>query len=417
MYRTQKNHIRTNKKNFKILKLLTHLSKNIYNYTLYTVKKYYEDNASYLQFKHAYHLVKHNENFKLIPTGVGVETLKIVDRNMKSFFHVLRERKKGNYNRPVNLPRYLPKNGYFVCVFPRNYFKIINDKIRLTLGRTITKEYNVRFLWFTIPKNINKNTIKEIRIIPRYKAKYFEIEYVYEVEQVKGVLNDKNYLAIDLGVDNFATCVTTSGTPFIIEGRGLKSFNRWYNKEKAKLQSIYSKQKIKYGNKSMWLNFKRHNFLNNFMNQSVNLLIKYCLKHKIKTIIIGELKEIKRGINLGKRNNQNFCYIPYGMFKFKLKSKSEYYGIDYVEVNEAYTSQTCSNCGIVKKSNRKYRGLYVCKNCGEVINADVNGALNILKKVAGESSVKKILSSGLVGRPMRIRAIPIAKLLIKSYSP
>ncbi|MFB0545213.1 MAG: zinc ribbon domain-containing protein, partial [Asgard group archaeon] len=88
-------------------------------------------------------------------------------------------------------------------------------------------------------------------------------------------------------------------------------------------------------------------------------------------------------------------------FKQKLKSKCEYYGIKYIEIHEAYTSQTCAVCGIVEKNNRKYRGLYVCKNCGIVLNADVNGALNIMKKVVGEFA--RIPDSGRVNRPVRIR--------------
>ncbi len=285
MYLTQKNHIRCNKKTYKILRILTRLSKNLYNFTLYTVKQYYFNNGKYLPYEQAYHLVKHNENYQLLPSQVAQQTMKIVDRNMGSFFHVLNERKKGNYNR---------------------------------------------------------------------------------------------------------------------------------HKEKAKLQSIYDKQGIKMGKKMAWLLRKRKNVINNFMNQAVNYIVKYCLSKRIGNIIIGELKEIKNGMNMGKINNQNFQYIPYGLFKQKLKSKCEYYGINYIEVDEAYTSQTCSVCGDINRNNRKHRGLYVCKKCGNVMNADVNGALNILKKVAGESVVRRILGSGLVNRPVRIRVvISTTKLLTK----
>ena len=113
-----------------------------------------------------------------------------------------------------------------------------------------------------------------VRILPRCKGLWFEIEYVYEVEPEKAVLDCNKYLAIDLGLDNFATCVSTGGTPFIIEGRGLKSFNRWWNKEKAKLQSVYDKQGIKMGKKMAWLLRKRKNVINNFMNQAVNYIVK-----------------------------------------------------------------------------------------------------------------------------------------------
>jgi len=115
------------------------------------------------------------------------------------------------------------------------------------------------------------------------------------------------------------------------------------------------------------------------------------------------MKDIKQKINLGVVNNQNFVNIPYERFKRKLEAKCEYYGLEYVEVDESYTSQRCNRCGTVKKSNRKHRGLYVCKDCGYVVNADINGALNILAKVAGESAKKQIVSSGCVNHPVRIR--------------
>jgi len=403
MYLTQKNHIRCDKRTYKILRILTRLSKNLYNFTLYTLRQYYFNNGKYLPYEQAYHLVKHNENYILLPSQVAQQTMKVVDRNMRSFFHVLNERRKGNYNRPVSMPKYLPKDEYFCCIFPKDVHKVVGDNIRLSLGRNFTKKFGIRFLKFKLPPAVVGKKIKEVRILPRCKGLWFEIEYVYEVEPEKTDLDYNQYLAIDLGVDNFATCVSTSGTPFIIEGRGLKSFNRWWNKEKAKLQSIYDKQGIKMGKKMAQLLKKRKNVVNNFMNQAVNYIVKYCLASRIGNIVIGELKEIKNGMNMGRKNNQNFQYIPYGMFKQKLRSKCEYYGINYIEVDEAYTSQTCSICGDINKNNRKHRGLYVCKKCGSVVNADVNGARNILKKVAPESV--RIGGSGGVNPPVRIRVV------------
>ncbi|ACS89339.1 IS element ISTsi2 orfB, probably Transposase [Thermococcus sibiricus MM 739] len=310
------------------------------------------------------------------------------------------------------MPKYLPKDSYFICIFQKDMFKVNGDKIRLSLGKNFTKEFGVRFLEFKLPSTVVGKKIKEVRIVPRCKGLWFEIEYVYEVEPQKADLDYNKYLSIDLGLDNFATCVPTSGTPFIIEGRGLKSFNRWWNKEKVKLQSIYDKQGIKMGRKMAWLLRKRRNVINNFMNQAMNYIVKYCLKNKIGNIVIGELKEIKNGMNLGRRNNQNFQYIPYGLFKQKLKSKCEYYGINYIEVDEAYTSQTCSVCGDVNRNNRKYRGLYICKKCGNVMNADFNGAINILKKVAPESV--RIGGSGRVNRPVRVR-LPATGCRVNSH--
>ncbi|WP_421077545.1 transposase [Methanothermococcus sp. Ax23] len=411
MYLTQKNHLRGDKKTYKILKILTRLSKNLYNYTLYTVRQYFELNNQFLNYESAYHHIKENENYKLLPSQVAQQTMKIVDRSFKSFFRLIQERQKGNYNRPIKMPYYLPKNGYFVIIFPKNMFKIINNKIRLSLGRNFKKECGIQYLEFQLPKNIIGKKIKEVRIIPKYNGLWFEIEYVYEVESIDLKLDKNNYLSIDLGLDNFATCFsTTSRTPFIIEGRDIKSFNCWWNKRKAELQSIYDKQGIKFGKKMTYLLNKRKNVINNFMNQSVNYIIKYCIKNNIGRVVIGELKEIKQNINLGKNNNRNFVLIPYGLFKQKLQSKCKLFGIDYIEVDEAYTSK-CDALALepIKKhkkylGNRIKRGLFQ-SSIGKLINADVNGAINILRKIAGDSLVKGILSNGLVNSPVRVRVV------------
>jgi IS605 OrfB family transposase len=396
------------KKTYKLLRTLTHLSKDLYNLTLYTVKQHYELNGTFLPYAKAYHLVKDSEPYKLPPSQVAQQTMKIVERNFRSFFHVLKERKKGNYNRPVRPPKYLPKNGHFVLIFPYQSFRVKEDRIILTLGKNFAEKYGVKHLEIPLPKNVKGHRIKEIRILPRYNALWFEVEYVYEVLPEERDLDRSKYLAIDLGLDNFATCVSTTGTAFIIEGRGLKSFNRWWNKEKAKLQSQYDKQGIKFGRKMAWLLKKRKNVVNDFMNKAVSYIVNYCLENGIGNVVIGELKGVKQNTDLGRRNNQNFHYIPYGLFKQKLKAKCERYGINYIEVDEAYTSKVDALALEPIEKREKYLGKRVKRglfqsSAGVLINADVNGALNILRKVAGDSPIGEIAGSGRVNRPVRVR--------------
>lgn len=396
------------KKTYKLLRTLTHLSKDLYNLTLYTVKQHYELNGTFLPYAKAYHLVKDSEPYKLLPSQVAQQTMKIVERNFRSFFHVLKERKKGNYNRPVRPPKYLPKNGHFILIFPYQSFRVKEDRIILTLGKNFAEKYGVKHLEIPLPKNVKGHRIKEIRILPRYNALWFEVEYVYEVLPEERDLDRSKYLAIDLGLDNFATCVSTTGTAFIIEGRGLKSFNRWWTKEKAKLQSQYDKQGIKFGRKMAWLLKKRKNVVNDFMNKAVSYIVNYCLENGIGNVVIGELKGVKQNTDLGRRNNQNFHYIPYGLFKQKLKAKCERYGINYIEVDEAYTSKVDALALEPIEKREKYLGKRVKRglfqsSAGVLINADVNGALNILRKVAGDSPIGEIAGSGRVNRPVRVR--------------
>jgi len=399
MYLTHVAHLRGAKGEYEIVKRLTKLSKNLYNYALYIERQFFFFNHDYLPYKRMYHEVKENENFKLLPPQSARATTRMAEKAIKSFIRVLKERKKGNYNRPVGLPKYLPKDGYMVCVMPKEMLRKEGNKIRCTLGKRFREKYGEMYLRFPLPERIADKEIKEIWLVPRYNATYFEVCYIYEDEKEEIELDKNKYLGIDLGLDNFATCVDTNGTSFIIEGKGLKSYNRWWNKEKAKLQSQYDRQGIRTGKKMAQLLWKRRKVINNYMNQAVAHIIKHCLDNKIGNIVIGELKGIKQNINHGRKNNQNFSYIPYGIFKRKLRSKAEKYGIEVIEVNERDTSKTCSVCGVKKGSNRKHRGLYVCSECGSVLNADVNGAVNIIKKVAPESI--RIGSSGGWSPPKR----------------
>ncbi len=406
MYLCQKNQIRRlSRKQFDTLWYLTRLAKNVYNESNYTFKKWYEINDETLSYGDLCFIAKNSVNYQKMPSQVGQQVIKILVKSWKSFFKLLKERKKGNFNQSISSPKYLKTNSHFILIFQQNSFKIIDNgkTARLSLGNWYWKERNLRYLFFTVPPHIRERRIKEIHILPRYNGHYFEIEFVYEIEAEKHELERNKYLGIDIGLNNFATCIDTDGNAFIMEGSGIKSFNRWWNKKKVKLQSVHKKLDINYSQKLVNLSKKRVNKIRNFMAQTVNYIIKHCIKNKIGNVIIGELKGIKQYGNLGKVNNQNFQSIPFSLFKQKLKTKCDLHNINYYEINEAYTSQTCSVCGKRKKSNRIYRGAYYCYCCKNFLNADVNGAINILKKVVPKSIT--IGNSGIANIPVRIRLI------------
>lgn len=422
MLRVQKNRVRgLTKKEFDILRSLCHYSKNLYNVTLYTVRQYYFLNGTFLKYESAYHYVKDNENYNMLLTASGQQTMKVVDRTMKSFFGILRQKKEGNYNRPASLPHYLDKEGLFVVLFPETGFRIKAGKVYIGLSKKFREEKHVeqRDIVLTVPKNIRGRHVKEVRLMPKYGGLYYDIEYVYNDRQENVALDKSKYLSIDLGLDNFATIVDSTGSAVIIDGKGLKSINQWYNKESARLQSIKDRQKIKgITERQSRLLYRRNNKIKEGLNQAVNVVVKRCIGNRIGNVVVGELRDIKQKINHGHVNDQKFVQIPYGTFKLKLRSKCEQYGIEYREVDEAYTSRTDALAfDEIKeqpygKSRRIERGLYR-SNTGVTINADVNGALNILRKVSGDSPVREIVGRGRVNRPWRIRLYPSRLLPIQ----
>jgi len=385
----------------------------MYNVGLYNTRQYFFENNRFLKYVDNYAMSKENENYKLLQAATAQQTLKMVERGMFSFFGLLKLKREGKIDK-VSMPRYLPKDGVYMVVFPKNAFSIKNGVLQLGVSREFVKKYpNAReLLRFKIPEPLlNKaKYIQEVHILPAYDGRYYRIKYVYrELKKIASV-DESKYLSIDLGRDNFATFVDTNGTTQIICGRHIKSINQWYNKENARLQSIKDKQGNKKKVTNRQCNFlrRRNARINEFMNRAVNHIIKHCLKNNIGNVVIGELKEIKQNINLGRKTNQEFVQIPNGMFKQKLESKCQQYGIKYHLEDEAYTSRTDALAlDAIKdqsygKTRRVKRGLYQSAT-GVILNADVNGAINILRKVAGDSVVRQIAGSGLVNRPERIR--------------
>ena len=220
-------------------------------------------------------------------------------------------------------------------------------------------------------------------------------------------------MGIDLGLDNLVTCVSEDKT-FIVSGKILKSMNQLYNKTKAKLKS----QKEDKGKRRKWLNTdklqkleeKRSDFIKDFLHKTSRGIINFCLSNKISKIVVGHNKQWKDSIAIGKQNNQNFVAIPHSQLISCLKYKCELVGIKFIECEESYTSK-CDALAFepVKKhevylGKRIKRGLFQ-SSIGKLINADVNGALNILRKVINDSFVRKIIDSGSLFLPVKIRTI------------
>lgn len=413
MYRTQKNQLRNlSKQNYTVLKELCKLSKNLYNSTLYAIRQYYFAEKKYLRYESAYHVCKENENYQLLNTDIAQQTMKVVDRNFKSFFALISKAKDGNYRfSDVRLPHYLPKDGYFMLIIPR--FKVKDGFFKVPMSNAFKKEFGEVKLPF--PERLNNRQVKEIRVFPKHGCKFFEIEFVYVQEEENLNLNPDNALAIDLGLDNLATCVTNTGASFIVDGKKLKSINQWYNKENARLQSIKDKQGIKGITNLQYANtVNRNNRVNYYMNKTARIIVNYCIKNDIGSIIVGYNLDWKRDINIGKSNNQKFTQIPHGNLRLKIQSLCERYGINYIEQEESYTSKAdffandilpvfnADNPQEYSFSGKRIsRGQY--KTCqGTVINADCNGALNILRK-SNLVDLTVLQSRGCLDQPERIR--------------
>ncbi len=443
--RVVSNYLRLPKKTFQILDTLAYHAKSMYNVGLYNVRQHYtthQENrqalqgirpdltsgvdvliGSYLPFTRKkdspykeysnYAQSKPNENFSLLHNDTAQQTLRSVEEAYKSYFELLALYRKGQLEDCPSPPHYLPKDGRFKLAFPRAHLTIRNGSVTLGLSLKFRKQHGLtgKELTFPIPPCIKPHQIREVTILPVNGGMAYKIEFCYKVLTQPKNLDPTQYLAIDLGLNNFATLVdTATGAAVILDGKRIKSINRWYNKENARLQSIKDEQKIGgITKRQARLLKKRDCRIGEAMNRYVNWIANYALQHRIGTVVLPRWDGIKDKIRHGKRGNQNFVQVPYHKFRQKLKSKCELYGIRFDDTHsEAYTSQVDAlNLDPIRKppygkTRRIKRGLYRSA-LGTLINVDVNGALNHLRKVAGDSVVPRIIGRGRVNRPVRIR--------------
>lgn len=414
LYKTQKQKLKAlSKSEFQALKILTHSSKNLYNVTLYSIRQYYFQEQKFLRYESNYHYVKENENYKLLGTDVSQQIMRVVDRNFRSFFNANKEYSNApsKFTGKPKLPKYLDKESYFALIIPNRRFS--GEYFNIPTSREFKKQFgeiNIKF-----PSNIKPETIAEIRIHPKFDAKYFEIEYVYEVEEIQKVEQNEKTLAIDLGVNNLVSAVSNTGDAFLISGKPIKSINQWYNKERARLSAIKDKQGYKHETRQMFINTqKRNRQVNDYINKTVRKVINFCLDNSISNLVVGYNNFWKQEINIGSVNNQKFVQIPHGILRSKLKHKCSEYGINFIEQEESYTSKASfvdkDDIPVYKANNEaKYtfsgtrvkRGLYKTKE-GLLVNCDINGAANILRK-SKQIFDYELLCRGCLTHPLSIK--------------
>lgn len=386
----------------------------MYNYANYIIRQEFisttkekeqglREKANWISYYQLFHLVKDSEPYKDLGSNVGQSTLRILDKNWKSYFKGIKDWKQNprKYLGMPKMPKYLKKDGRFVLC-------IDNNKVML-------KDNYVYFAWKPLKilnnnfqTKINQNNkIIQCRFIPRGTS--YVMEIVYEIEVIDCLDYSENIISIDLGIDNFVTITNNIGEqPIVIKGGVIKSVNQYYNKKKAKLQSDLMLLNGKHWSKRLQsLTDKRNNKIKYLMHLYSKKVVDYCILYNIDTLICGHNKEWKQESNMFKKVNQNFVGIPYDLFLQHLFYKCENNGINFILHEESYTSGTSflDNEKPIKenynKSRRIHRGLFK-SNTGVLINADVNGSYQIMKKVFPNAFVNGIEGVGLHPSTMKI---------------
>ena len=386
--RTEKHKIKQGHPYYAMLDDLCFKSKNLYNHALYVVRNEFIKNGKWIRYNELDKILKSDTvypDYKNMPTAQSAQQLlKVVDQNFKSFFELIKlYRKNKDTMKKPNLPKYKKKSGRYSLILTNQNARYKNGVInfpKVFNGFTITPQFNTKAKFVSF---------QQIRIIPRNKC--FTVELVYRIDMEEMKPDNGRYLGIDLGVNNLAAVSNNVGeVPFIIDGRGIKSINQWYDKQIAHYSSInmsmHKNKKCGYTKRLYALTDKRNMRMNDCMHKASRIIVERAAAMDISTIVIGQDYDWKRDSNIGAQNNQMFTQIPHMDLINKITYKAKEYGISVVTTEEMFTSGTSFLDGELpieanyNISRRKKRGLFI-SNKGFRINADTNAAFQMIKKV------------------------------------
>ena len=383
---------------------LCFLSKNLYNYANYLVRQSFIFENTYRNYHDIQKTLQSQQDYQAMPAKVSQQVLMILDRNWISFkeSNLAYQKKPSKFKARPRLPGYKHKvKGRNVVVYTAQAISKKQLKQDI-INPSKTKIY--------LKTKVEPSKIKQVRLVPRLN--HYVIEVIYEADKIQYELEDNRYASIDIGLNNLATLTFNQVgiKPLLINGKPLKSINQYYNKVKSELQSLLkenqSSQKLKK------LCNKREFKINDYLHKASRLIIDTLINQKIGTLIIGHNPDWKQKVKLGKRNNQNFVSIPYNKLIEMLSYKAEMVGIKVIITEESYTSkasfldndplpvyQKGQKNQVTFSGKRVNRGLYRTSK-RILINADVNGSLNIMRKAVPNAFGYGI--EGVVVHPVRV---------------
>jgi putative transposase len=406
---------------FAVIDQAAFASKNLYNAALYLIRQAYIFEGKYLNYNEVQRRMLAHEAYKALPAKVSQQVLMLLDKNWKSFFEAL----KAYHEDPSKFLGRPKLPGYKDKTEGRNL--LIYTIQAISRGKKGWKQGIIKPSSLSIEVKTQQTNIHQVRIVP--KKGFYVVEVVYEKEVKQSLVNPAYYAGIDIGMNNLVAL--TSNKPgirsVVVNGRPVKSVNQFYNKRKAELQNKLGHPGTT--KRMERLTNKRNRRIDHYMHTASRRIIDLLVKEGIGVLCIGKNDGWKQEANMGKRNNQHFVQIPHALFIAMLTYKAELAGITVKITEESYTSKASlldldllpvrNESG---KSGEKHtfsgkrvkRGLYRASD-GRKLNADINGAGNVIRKVAPDAFGLRVVEDGkgvlasLIVHPVRI-VVPLTKL-------
>lgn len=403
---------------FEMLDHFCFLAKNLYNHANYLIRKEYSDTGKWLRYVELDKILKNDEvypDYKNMPLASSAQQiLRNLDNNWSSFFSVIKDWKLNpeKYQEKPEPPKYKKKVKGRSVVFLTSQNAVLKENNFITFPKSFGKmKFEVKF-----PERDDFKRFLQCRILPR--GNHIVIEFVYEVE-VPGFLSDnQRYIGIDIGVDNLAAVCNNVGLPFyLIDGKGLKSMNKYYNKLVSHYKSKLMRddptrddpEKITHhtSKRIKSITAKRNRKIDDYLHKASRWVVEFARSNNIHVIVVGKNDLWKQHSNLGRKNNQSFVQIPHQRFINMMTYKAEEYGIKVIEREESYTSKTSFLDNEFPTHHEEYlgrrfqRGLFKTSN-GIQVNADSNAGLQMIKKYIEDYSIDMNQARIHLQRPIRI---------------
>lgn len=387
---------------------LFRISNNLYNQALYIFRQRLNADGTWLLYNDMDKLMKQTLNlegqcnYKLLKSQCSQQILRVLDKSIKAYCRSIKDWKvhKDKYKAMPQMPHYRKRGGMFNLYYTNQSCSIKEGVIRLA------KDLFVQIpQWEKYGDNIK--SFSQVRLIPN--TRNIKVEIIYDKEIKKVDIDKTKYAAIDLGLDNLATMVTDEGC-IIWNGKYLKSYNNHFNKTLSHLQSIKDMLGMKRTTRRIRRMYdKRDHYIEDAFHKVSRQIVDTLVQRKIGTLVVGYNAGWKQNADIGKKNNQKFVQMPFARLADYLCYKCKMIGIEFVKHEESYTSK-CDALALESigkhetyLGRRVKRGLFR-SSTGKVINADQNGALNILRKVVGDSEFTRIVGSGHSLCPVRHRS-------------
>jgi putative transposase len=375
---------------------LSFLSKNLYNAANYICRQYFFATGKKYSLTDLYHLIKDSVDYSALPTKVSKQIIKRLVSTWKSYFEVYKEWQQHpvQFLGKPRIPRYKDKiKGRNVVI----YYHESVYKAELKKGVCHLSMSEIK-----IPTKVDN--VVEVRLVPRATCYVVEIVY-YKQEQEP---SSNPYVAgIDLGLTNLVALTSNQPgfRPILINGRPLKSVNQFYNKTKAQLQEQLDEER-KTSKRIQSLTAYRNRYVDNYLHNTSRRIVNLLQESEIGILVIGKNENWKQNLNIGKRNNQSFTQIPHARLIDQIAYKCQLAGILVVVTEESYTSKTSAlDLETPRKHNtylgkRVKRGLFESQS-GIKVNADVNGSLQITRKVFPNAYTVEGIASAAVA-PLKV---------------